>query len=137
MRQINLNTFRLAQRGTPRGINRLFALNVIRTRQPVSRADLARLGTTRGAVSVLVRNLIDDGLVFEGAKGEALRGRKPQFLYVDARQRCSVAVDLRADTRLGVDYGRRRRTARIRLELCDALALLRQSALTPQANAES
>ena len=89
-------SFRLARRGTSREINRQIAFNLIRTRQPISRADLARLmGTSRGAVTVLVNDLIADGLVFEGAKGEAPRGRKPKFLYLDARRRCVVAVDVR------------------------------------------
>jgi hypothetical protein len=89
-------SFRLAGRGTSREINRQIAFNLIRTRQPISRADLARLmGTTRGAVTVLVNGLIADGLVFEGAKGEAPRGRKPKFLYLDARRRCVVAIDVR------------------------------------------
>ena len=88
---------RLARRGTSREINRQIAVNLIRTRQPLSRADLARLmGTTRGAVTVLVSDLIEAGLVFEGATGEAPRGRKPKFLYLDSRRRCVVAVDLRA-----------------------------------------
>ena len=88
--------FRAARRGTPREINRQIALNLIRTRQPISRADLARLmGTRRGAVTTLVNHLIAEGRVFEGATGEAPRGRKPRFLYLDARSRCVVAVDLR------------------------------------------
>lgn len=87
----------VARRGTPREINRQIALDLIRTRQPISRADLARLmGTGRGAVTVLVKGLIADGRVFEGATGEAPRGRKPKFLYLDSRRRCVVAVDLRA-----------------------------------------
>lgn len=87
---------RVARRGTSREINRRIALNLIRTRQPLSRADLARLmGTGRGAVTVLVNELIADGRVFEGATGEAPRGRKPKFLYLDSRRRCVVAVDLR------------------------------------------
>ncbi|HUG53340.1 MAG TPA: ROK family transcriptional regulator [Vicinamibacteria bacterium] len=89
-------SIRLARRGTSRQINRQIAFTLIRTRQPISRADLARLmGTTRGAVTVLVNDLITGGLVFEGAKGEAPRGRKPKFLYLDSRRRCVVAVDLR------------------------------------------
>jgi N-acetylglucosamine repressor len=96
VRRIDLNAFRLAQRGTLREINRRIALNLIRARQPLSRADLARMmGARRGLVSVLVKELIDEQLVFEGAKGEAVRGRKPQFLYIDTRTRCIVAVDLR------------------------------------------
>jgi predicted NBD/HSP70 family sugar kinase len=53
------------------------------------------MGTGRGAVTVLVNDLIDEGRVFEGATGEAPRGRKPKFLYLDSRRRCVVAVDLR------------------------------------------
>ena len=52
-------TTRVATRGTTRAINRGIALNLIRTNQPISRADLARLmGTRRGAVSLLVGELI-------------------------------------------------------------------------------
>src|SRR5689334_1307986 len=87
---------RVATRRTPRDINRRIALELIRTRQPLSRADLARLmGTRRGAVTLLVNELIRDGAVFEGATGEARRGRKPTFLYIDSRQRCVVAIDIR------------------------------------------
>ena len=95
-RRINPGSFRLARRGTSREINRQIAFNLIRTRQPISRADLARLmNTTRGVVTLLVNDLIAEGLVFEGATGEAPRGRKPKFLYLDSRRRCVVAVDLR------------------------------------------
>jgi N-acetylglucosamine repressor len=87
---------RAATRGTTREINRRIALNLIRTNQPISRADLARLmGTRRGAVSLLVDELIRDRAIFEGATGDAKRGRKPTFLYIDSRQRCVVAVDIR------------------------------------------
>lgn len=87
---------KVARRGTSREINRQIALNLIRTRQPISRADLARLmATRRGAVTVLVNDLIAEGQVFEGATGETARGRKPKFLYVDSRGRCVVAIDLR------------------------------------------
>ncbi|MCU0564561.1 MAG: sugar kinase, partial [Gammaproteobacteria bacterium] len=82
---------RAARRGTSRAINRQIALNLIRTRQPISRADLARLmGTRRGAVTQLVSDLIAEGRIYEGATGEAPRGRKPTFLYVDSRDRCVV-----------------------------------------------
>lgn len=96
MRHIPAPNLRVARRGTTREINRGIALNLIRTNQPISRADLARLmGTRRGAVTLLVNELIQDGVVFEGATGEAKRGRKPTFLYIDSRKRCVVAVDIR------------------------------------------
>jgi predicted NBD/HSP70 family sugar kinase len=96
MKHVPQQHLRVATRGTTRAINRRIALNLIRTHQPISRADLARLmGTRRGAVSLLVGQLIDAGEVYEGATGEARRGRKPTFLYIDSRTRCVVAVDIR------------------------------------------
>src|SRR5205814_969704 len=96
MRSVPSHSLREATRKTSREINRRIALNLIRVNQPISRADLARLmGTRRGAVSLLVGELIERGAVFEGATGEAKRGRKPTFLYIDSRERCVVAIDIR------------------------------------------
>jgi N-acetylglucosamine repressor len=96
MRSIHPENVRVATRGTTREINRRIALNLIRTNQPISRADLSRLmGVRRGVVSLLVNELLAEGAVFEGATGEAKRGRKPTFLYIDSRKRCVVAVDIR------------------------------------------
>jgi N-acetylglucosamine repressor len=96
MRRINPHKFQIAKRGTSREINRRIALNLIRTQQPISRADLARkMGLRRGAVSLLVNELLSEELIFEGMTGEAERGRKPTFLYIDSRGRSIVAVDIR------------------------------------------
>ena len=68
MRKINTRDFNIATRTTARDINRRIALNVIHERQPISRADLARhMKMTRGVVSVLVQELIERGLIYEGA----------------------------------------------------------------------
>ena len=98
MRKINPHDFKVARRGTSREINRQIALNLIRAHQPTSRADLARLmNVRRGVASLLVSELLDEGLIFEGAVGEAVgRGRRPTFLYIDSRERCVVGVDVRA-----------------------------------------
>ena len=73
MRKINPHDFKVARRGTSREINRQIALNLVRTRQPISRADLARLmNVRRGVASLLVSELLDEGLIFEGAVGEAV-----------------------------------------------------------------
>ncbi len=97
MRRISTTAFRIARRGTSREINRQIALNLVRAKQPISRADLARLmGMRRGAVSLLVSELLRSGLVFEGAKGESKRGRKPTHLYIETRRRCALAVDVSA-----------------------------------------
>ncbi len=98
MRKIDPRRFQVAKRRTSREINRQIALTLIRTHQAVSRADLARLmDTRRGAASVLVNELLAEGLIFEGATGEGRgRGRKPTFLYIDSRERYVIALDIRA-----------------------------------------
>ena len=89
--------FLVATRGTSREINRSIVLNLVRAHQPISRADLARMmNVRRGAISRIVNNLIADGVIFEGATGQAVRGRKPTFLYIDSRRRAVVAADIRA-----------------------------------------
>jgi len=96
VKRIHPEPIRVARRGTSREINRQILLNLVRAWQPVSRADLARLmGTRRGAISLIVNDLIAEGVLFEGAKGEAARGRKPKFLYIDSRKRSVIAVDVR------------------------------------------
>lgn len=97
MRRINPQKFRIATRGTSREINRQIALNLIRAHQPMSRADLARMmGLRRGAVSLIVSQLLAERLIFEGISGETRRGRKPTFLYIESRGTSIVAVDIRA-----------------------------------------
>ena len=97
MRRIDPGRFRIATQRTSRDINRRIALNLVRAHQPISRADLARsMGVRRGTVSIIVNELLEQKLIFEGATGEAVRGRKPTFLYVESRRRVVVAVDIRA-----------------------------------------
>lgn len=96
MRKINTHDFKVATRTTSREINRRIALNLIREHQPISRADLARrMNVTRGVASVLVQELIAQGLIYEGATGEVARGRKPTFLHIRTQDRLAVAVDVR------------------------------------------
>jgi N-acetylglucosamine repressor len=96
MRKINPHDFHIATRSTSRDINRRIALNLIREHQPISRADLARrMRVTRSIVSVLVSELITEGLICEGATGETARGRKPTFLHLVTREKFCIALDIR------------------------------------------
>ena len=98
MRKINPSDFKLATRGTSRGINKQIALTLIREHHPVSRADLARLmDTNRANITFLVNELLEENLVREGAQGnQKVRGRKPTFLYLNSQNSLAVAVDVRA-----------------------------------------
>ncbi|MEJ7713674.1 MAG: ROK family protein, partial [Pyrinomonadaceae bacterium] len=70
--------------------------NLVREHQPISRADLARhMKIGRGVISMLVNELITKELIYEGAIGEAARGRKPTFLHVRTEDRIVIAVDVR------------------------------------------
>lgn len=96
MRKINQKNFHIARRGTSREINTRIALDLVRTRQPISRADLARLmNMHRASISLIVNELLEEGLIVEGGIGESQRGRKPTFLYINSREQCVVGVDIR------------------------------------------
>ena len=97
MRRIDPSRFTVATRGTSREINRSIVLNLVRTHQPISRADLARLmRLRRGAVTLIVNDLLRERLIVEGALGQTVRGRRPTFLYIDSRRQAIAAVDIRA-----------------------------------------
>ncbi len=95
MRQVNLNPLRAASNETARDINRRIVLNLIRTGQPISRADLARRsGLQRSTVSLIIEELIADKWVIEGPMGRLPRGRRPTFLHLND-QRAVICIDLR------------------------------------------
>jgi N-acetylglucosamine repressor len=54
------------------------------------------MGMRRGAVSRLIDELLKAGWIFEGAKAESKRGRRPQHLFIETRRRCVMAVDVSA-----------------------------------------
>jgi len=78
----------------PRQINRNLIFNQIRTRQPISRADLARIsGLQRSTVSLIVEELLAERWIVEGSMGRLPRGRRPTFLNLNG-QRGVLAVDV-------------------------------------------
>src|SRR5438477_4733627 len=118
MRKINIKDFRVATRSTSREINRRIALNVIHEHQPISRAELARqMNVTRGVAGVLVHELIEQDLIYEGATGEAAFGRKPTLLHIKSHDRLVVAVDIRFSKTYAMvcDFSGRQ----LALETCD------------------
>ncbi len=95
MRKIDLSKVQSASSETARDINRRILLNLIRSRQPISRADLARSsGLQRSTVSAIVDQLIRGGWVVEGSVGRPPRGRRPIHLKLNAR-RAIISIDIR------------------------------------------
>src|SRR5689334_15234089 len=96
MRKINLSDFQIAKSETARDINRRIILNLVRTRQPISRADLARYtGLQRSTVSLITEQLIEEQWISEGALGHLPRGRKPRFLHLNNERAGIIGVNVR------------------------------------------
>src|SRR5512133_4170893 len=95
MPRINFTNTQVASSETARDINRGIILNLIRRRQPISRADLARVsGLQRSTVSLIVEQLIQEKWVINGPVGRVPRGRRPTFLRLND-ERAIVVADLR------------------------------------------
>lgn len=95
MSAINLGRIQGASSEVVRDINRRIVLNLIRTRQPISRADLARVsGLQRSTISLIVEELVKDNWVIEGPTGRLPRGRRPTFLRLND-DRAIIGVDIR------------------------------------------
>lgn len=80
-------------------INKSIVLNTIRKEEVISRAGIAGFtGLNKSTVSLLVDELIKEGLVKEIGPGESKGGRKPIMLTINDRGGCVIGVDL------GVNY---------------------------------
>jgi predicted NBD/HSP70 family sugar kinase len=94
MQRFSFNAAQTASNKTPRTINRNLVFNLIRTQQPISRADLARAcGLRRSTISLIVEDLIQGGWIVEGSLGQLPRGRRPTFLELNSR-RAIIALDI-------------------------------------------
>jgi predicted NBD/HSP70 family sugar kinase len=99
VKKIDLDNFKGATSRTARDINRRIVLNLVRQRQPISRADLARhSGLQRSTISVIAEQLIADRWILEGAVGHLPRGRKPTFLMLNPKRIGVVGITLRPAT---------------------------------------
>lgn len=103
MCSLHLGNPSVASSETARQINRRILLNLIRARQPVSRADLARFsGLQRSTVSLITEQLIADQWVVEGPLGRLPRGRRPTFLRLNDERRI-ICIDIRpTQTTIGI-----------------------------------
>src|SRR6201992_808261 len=94
IRHVDLAELQLASSETARIINRDIVLELIRTSQPISRADLARRsGLGRSTISQIVEQLIGENWVREGAMGSLPRGRRPTMVGLNG-DLVAIAVDI-------------------------------------------
>lgn len=84
IKRIDLAYVELASSENARDINRDIVLEIIRSRQPVARADLARSsGLQPSTISAIVEQLIREKWVSEGAVARRPRGRRPTLLSLN------------------------------------------------------
>src|ERR1700722_11369253 len=97
IRRIDLAYVELASSEIARDINRDVVLELIRTKQPIARADLSRWsGLQPSTVSLIVEQLLEEKWITEGAAARRPRGRRPTLLSLNADMVILVA-DIRPD----------------------------------------
>jgi predicted NBD/HSP70 family sugar kinase len=95
MKKINYRNVSTASSRTIRNINEKIVLNLIRDRQPISRAEIARTtGLQRSTVTLLVRKLLKDQMVCEKGRGESAGGRRPDLLFLNGHRACVLGLDV-------------------------------------------
>lgn len=87
-----------------RGINRVTILNMIRESQPISRITIARLtGLTKSTVSIIVSQLLEEGLIYETVNGDKNIGRNPIDLRLKLEKYFVGAININFSvTRLAI-----------------------------------
>jgi predicted NBD/HSP70 family sugar kinase len=89
--------------GTVRALNRRLVLRLLREQGPTSRTDLAELsGLSNGAITRIVGELIDEGLLVERSVGASTGGRRPVLLDLDTSAPVVAGLKLMDDAILAV-----------------------------------
>lgn len=84
IQRVDLAYAQLASSEIARDINRDVVLELIRVRQPISRADLARFsGLQPSTVSLITEDLLEEGWIHEGPVVRRPRGRRPMMLNLN------------------------------------------------------
>ena len=78
-----------------RNINQTVLLHLIREKQPISRAEIAKVSGLRpGTVSSIVNRLIRKGVIYEGAEGLRAAGANRLFFYINGENAYVMAIDI-------------------------------------------
>jgi len=85
----------IARHNTIRDINKQIVLNYVRSRSPISRAEIAReTSLQRSTVSAIVDDLQTEGLIEETGTGDSTGGRKPTLLRLRTGKPVAIGVDV-------------------------------------------
>ncbi|WHO82742.1 ROK family transcriptional regulator [Rhizobium leguminosarum] len=97
-RKINEMATEMHEKGDPteiRKANRRFILDILRREGSRSRVELAQAtGLSGAAVTMLISDLMEDGLISEGPQQKSSGGRRPISLQIDYASRYSIGVKI-------------------------------------------
>jgi predicted NBD/HSP70 family sugar kinase len=83
-RRVDLAYAELASSEIARDINRDIVLEIVRSEQPISRAELSRVsGLQPSTISIIVEQLLKENWIVEGAVARRPRGRRPTMLSLN------------------------------------------------------
>jgi predicted NBD/HSP70 family sugar kinase len=99
-RKPNLFDIQVAGHEVLRTVNRRILLNIVSDRQPISRADIAKLsGLNKATVSMITNELLRDKFVIEDGMGKTtpIGGKPPTPLRINEMRFGLFGIDIRAD----------------------------------------
>jgi predicted NBD/HSP70 family sugar kinase len=99
-RKPNLSEVRRAKHDTLRLVNRRILLSLVADRQPISRADLARLsGMNKATVSTIMSDLLSDAQIIEDGTGTTTPsgGKPPTHLRLNEKRYGVFGLDVRPE----------------------------------------
>jgi predicted NBD/HSP70 family sugar kinase len=95
LRRPTLNDFGVLDNESLRSVNETIVLNVIREKQPISRADLARITRLKeSTISSIAKRLIGEGLIYEASLGDSSGGRPPRMLRINGNRSAAIGVHI-------------------------------------------
>lgn len=82
-----------------RSINRAMILNLIRTKQPIPRTEIAKItGLNKSTVSSIVSSLLQEDLIYEELTNDQNVGRSPVNLFLSKNRYHAGAINIDAET---------------------------------------
>lgn len=99
MHGIDIQRLRTSGRGISilRDINEVLILNIIREKQPISRAAIAEIsGLEPGSVTRILQRFVGNRIVNEAGTGpsSAAGGRRPRYVTLNAARQCAIGVEI-------------------------------------------
>jgi len=95
LRRPSLSDFGVLDNEALRSVNQTIVLNVIREKQPISRADLARITRLKeSTISSIAKRLIGEGLIYEANLGDSSGGRRPRMLRINGDRSAALGVHI-------------------------------------------